>query len=82
MCGERSLEPPVLNTCPTSESLEHRVLNITPSTPSDYLSHLHHHHYPHHYDVRPTFFIPFTLAESSQSCNDSKRAGVSANGIS
>ena len=30
MGGERSLEPPVLNNCPTSESLEHRALTITP----------------------------------------------------
>ena len=28
MCGERSLEPPVLNNFPTSESLEHQVLDI------------------------------------------------------
>ena len=28
MCGERSLEPPVLDNFPTSESLEHQVLDI------------------------------------------------------
>ena len=62
MCGERSLEPPVLNNCPTSESLEHRVLIMTPSTPWDSLSDLYHYHYHHHqYECVYVCFVCFQL---------------------